>query len=269
MAVSLSGCMRAHFNFTVNADDTVSSEVVIAYEDSILADAAQAEGMSIRQFLAESGAEEQIKDTVTRNDEAELADYAQDGYTGWVISSVEPQSLGDVDATGSLADTGSLDLRHQGDEFVLSGAIDLTGPQFQIPPSVADDPETQAMLEDLDLKFIFHFPGPVTSTNGVASGNTVTFEPALGAVTQIEAVAEAEPGGGGGLLAGLPPWAVGAAAGTLAIVVAAVVIIAAARSRKRKSDAAPPGPAAPPGGYGPLPAAPGSAPDSTGPGGLP
>ncbi|MDR3107909.1 MAG: hypothetical protein LBU05_06925, partial [Bifidobacteriaceae bacterium] len=194
LALALTGCMRMRFDFTVNANDTISTEVIVAYEDAVLAEAAAAGGMTVDQLLKESGVEDQIATAFQSGDEVDVAGYTQDGFTGWVIRTVEPQSLYDLDSPSAAAAMGSLDLRHEGDQFLLTGVIDLTGPQFAIPPSLTEDPATAEDLAGLDLQFIFTFPGPVTSANGVIDGNTVTFEPKMGAAVEIEAVASATPG---------------------------------------------------------------------------
>ncbi|MDR2379027.1 MAG: hypothetical protein LBD70_06350, partial [Bifidobacteriaceae bacterium] len=107
--------------------------------------------------------------------------------------------------------------------------------------------------------------GPVKSANGLIDANTVTFTPQWDQRLEVEAVASATGPGGGepaassGGPGGLPAWAALALAGGVLLAAAAAGRVAAIRRKRAAGAAGDPDPLSPAGGFGPLPAAHGSA----------
>jgi hypothetical protein len=256
LLAGLAGCMRLHFGFTVNPDDTVAVTTLLAYEGSILEEAAQAKGQTVEEFLAESGVDKQLQRLGGR---ATVEDYRADGYTGWVITGEELDPLGAVTVPGQLGRAGTLELSREGDSFVLAGEIDVQQLPGDLSAWGADTPEAQAMLKDIDFQFAFTFPGPVTSASGAVDGNTVTFAPKWGEPLEVHAVASAIPAvaPAPGSPSGISPWLIVA----VVLVLAVAVLLAwrsASRRRKTAARTAASDPGQPAEGFGPLPAAPGA-----------
>ncbi|MDR1635551.1 MAG: hypothetical protein LBS27_11675 [Bifidobacteriaceae bacterium] len=259
LVAALSGCMKLRFAFTVNPDDTVAITTLMAYEDSVLEEAAADQGLTVEEFLAQSGVEEQFQKL---DGQGTVEDYHEDGYTGWVITGSELAPLGGVTIPGQLGQAGALNLERQGDEFVLSGVIDVERMPGDLSAWGFDEPEMQEALKTVDFEFVFTFPGPVESATGVIDANTVTFSPKWGEPLEVNAVASAIPpappvedpddSGSRAVL-----WL--ALAGAV-IVVAGAILVAVRMSRRKKAahDADQDGLGRPAGGFGPLPAAPGS-----------
>jgi hypothetical protein len=97
--------------------------------------------------------------------------------------------------SGSGAGTGDeLSIVRQADEFIVTGAFDMTGAEFtgtEIP---------EQFLDSLEFRISITFPGEVKSATGAVDGNTVTWEPKIGENTPVEAVASAIPSGNSPLL---------------------------------------------------------------------
>jgi hypothetical protein len=75
----------------------------------------------------------------------------------------------------------------RGDEFHVSGSVDMSGEEFsgeQIP---------QQFLDTFEFRISITFPGEVKSASGDIDGNTVTWDPKIGEDTQVQAVASAIP----------------------------------------------------------------------------
>ncbi|MDR1189183.1 MAG: hypothetical protein LBK95_17330 [Bifidobacteriaceae bacterium] len=239
MVVGLSACMKMDAEFTVNTDNTVSSKMIVAGQDSVLEPAAAMAGVSVRELLAQSmeSSGQSLDDPDVKYEE-----YAADGYTGWTITSTKPQPLGDFQ--GETAQAGSMSLIRDGDEFKLTGTVDMTSEAS----AMGGSDEAASMMEGVDIKFTFIFPGKVKSSTGTIDGNKVTFTPKVGESTSIEAVASAKAGLGSLLII------LGIAVGGIVVVAAVFILLLRARKNKaarNEQDAAMPGayPGAPAPGF--------------------
>lgn len=167
--LALAGCMRIEYTATLHPDDTVSWTMVMATSDEV----AKELGME-PQDLWQSVGEDATSDLP---EGATVEDYAQDGYTG-VKMSAENEPL------DAASDAESLTFTREGDEYVVSGTLDLTSSDGELDTA---DPSTQAMLESFQVRFAVTFPGAVSESNGTVEGTTVTWEPKYGESTPLSA----------------------------------------------------------------------------------
>jgi hypothetical protein len=260
-----------HANIEVHDDDTYSGSMIMAYSDDALAQA----GMSPSDIDAMLGSQLDSLDGGTAED------YSEDGYTGKKVNFPSQPLSALAGSTGA----DSMTITREGDTYVMSGSMDLTTAAMGV---TEEELQTGGYaLDAMDIQFIFTFPGPVESSNGDISGNSVTFRPEFGQINTFEAVASAEPGGfiqgpdptdeppiieesptvdPSPLIAtasaaedddkdkkdGIPMWVWIAIGGGVVLIAVVVTIIVLAQKRKKANAAAPTMPA--PGGY------PGSAP---------
>ncbi|MDR1189181.1 MAG: hypothetical protein LBK95_17320 [Bifidobacteriaceae bacterium] len=298
LALGLTGCMKTVSAFTLNADDTYTASAVVAYEAEFVDQAAQSMGQTREQFMADMKADAMSGQTgVDLGADATIEDYDEDGYIGWRFVNDQAQPIAAIGAAGSSG--AQFSVTRQGEEFMVSVDMDLTdaGGSAEELNELGMDPATLA--DQVIIEVSFTFPGPVSSGDGVISGNTVTFSPVFGELSQFSAVGSAvggaapvpsdapddetdepdesasaspevaaAPGSTPDSSAtpisapgesAFPLWAALVAAGVALVVAGLVIWLVVRRRRKAVADAAPAGPSAPPGGYGPLPSAPGTA----------
>ncbi|MDR1824728.1 MAG: hypothetical protein LBR27_05270 [Bifidobacteriaceae bacterium] len=187
VALGAAGCMRMNADFVINSDDSVDGSMVIAISDAASEELAASMGMTVDQMWDSAG---MSPEDFTAEMAASLGDdiastepYSQDGYTGSRYIFL-PMTLDDLGGTSAE----DLSLVHQGDEYILSGNLDMTDEDLSMYES---DPTTAGMMDSMEINFSFTFPGPVLSSNGVISGNTVTFPITYGEINTLEAVADA------------------------------------------------------------------------------
>jgi len=237
-AVVLSGCVKLDMAITLHSDDTASGTVVYAIQDS----AAKALGQDPEDLLTQ-GAEGE--DPATDFGEgATSAPYQADGYTGTKITFKGTS----IDKLGEGSDADALTIKRDGDEFVVSGKLDLT----ELADDSGDTGDTGSLVSPdqiaslFDVKISVTFPGEVVSADKSAKidGNTVTWTSDDGTVLNLDARGKATGDGGGGV----PVW-VWILIGVVVLAVAAAVVFALTR-RGRPGDAPtdgePPPPPPPP-----------------------
>lgn len=179
LTVLLAGCFKIDMDLTVEADDTVDGTMILAIQSS----AGELFGMT----------EDQLRDELEGS-----VDDLPDGATS------EPYDEGDFVGTRvTFAGTPlnefrgvdeELSIVHEDGTYIVTGAFDLTSDEA-IPP------EAEPFLSSAEVQLKITFPGDVISSNGEVSGRTVTWNPQLGEVNEIEAEAEDSTGGGG-----VPGW---------------------------------------------------------------
>lgn len=217
-------------------DDVARPNLVLGVEDQVLENT----GQSAEDFI----------DTLVRgNDPADTAvrveDWAADGYTGerYVYGEVNISQVG-------TATSLPVNVVREGDEYVVSGTLDLTADGLGLGGG--------ASLDDIDVVVDIAFPGPVTESNGTIDGNTVRWDPPLGGQYEIHArgsaVVPAEPSPtpetgtaapGGATTSGVPDWLVLliGAGGLVILLLLAIVVWQALRVRRNDDGAHPGGPA--------------------------
>ncbi|MDD9205480.1 hypothetical protein PU560_03230, partial [Georgenia sp. 10Sc9-8] len=152
--------------------------------------------------------------------------YTEEGYTGARVT-FEGEPLGAIDAAGTTGD--ALAISRENDEYVVSGAMDMTDQGSRMNGMPA------SVTESLRLRVAVTFPGEVTEHNGTLDGRTVAWTPRVGERNEIFArgAVTADPG------AGLPRvWLV---VGALVLLALAAAVVLALRARSRGAVHAPPG----------------------------
>jgi hypothetical protein len=179
LALVLGGCFRVDMDVEVSPENDVSGTAVIAVDESLL----QLTGQSADQLFQEM-------DLSDLPPGATADRYEEDGFIGQQItfSDVPLDEFQSNDTLSGGATPGEeLTIERVGDEFHVNGGFDMSGEQF----TGADVP--QQFLDSFEFSISITFPGPISSSTGDVDGNTVTWEPKIGANTRIEAVASAIP----------------------------------------------------------------------------
>ncbi|MFF2832040.1 LppM family (lipo)protein [Cellulosimicrobium cellulans] len=171
---------------TLNEDDTFDGSVVMAFSDEL----AESANMDPQEMWDSMGSEmeSELPEGATQEP------YAQDGYTGTKITYAD-QPISQLSSAGA----DSISVTREGDEYVVSGSMDMTGEEFN--PDTGDatsDELTQQMMDSLDIKVSITFPGEVAESNGEVDGNTVTWTPVVGEVNEMTARGSAVAGGAAG-----------------------------------------------------------------------
>jgi hypothetical protein len=179
LALLLTGCFRVNFDLEVSPENTVAGTAVIAVDQDLL----ELTGQSVDQFFSEA-------DISDLPENASIDDYEEDGFVGKQVT-FEEVPLDEFQQNETLSGAGttgeSLSIVREGDEFVVNGGFDMSGPEF----TGQDVP--QQFLDNFEFRITMTFPGPVTASTGEVDGNTVTWEPKFGENTRIEARASAIP----------------------------------------------------------------------------
>jgi hypothetical protein len=91
----------------------------------------------------------------------------------------------------------------QGDVFVVSGVLDMSGALSGATGGIGAT--GQELLDSAEIRITMTFPGDVQEATGTIDGNSVTWAPEFGERLEISATASAiddgdagEAGGGGG-----------------------------------------------------------------------
>ena len=180
LALLLAGCFRVNMSIDVTPENTVSGTAIIAVDESLL----ELSGQSADQLFKDMD----LSDLPAN---ATIDGYEEDGFVGKTITFDEvplAEFTGNNSLSGASGGSGDeLNIVRVGDEFRVTGAFDMSGPEFtgtEVP---------QQFLESFEFKISIKFPGEVKSATGAIDGNTVTWEPKFGENTPVEAVASAIP----------------------------------------------------------------------------
>jgi hypothetical protein len=224
LALLLSACIKLDMNLTVNSDDTVDGTVIFALNKQLI----QLSGQSADDLLGSSGP------IPTDAPGVSTKPYEDDEFQGQEITLDNVPLARFNDENNSGAD--SLKIVHQGDTYVVSGALDLSQTSGASGASgasgVSGFPDAEQIFASAQMKLAITFPGEVTESNGQVDGNTVTWEPKFGERLDLHAVAKASGGGGSSTL--LLLLVVGAIVVILAIVLG---ILATRRKNAQRTEA--------------------------------
>ncbi len=184
-ALLLTGCFKVNMDVEVSPENTVSGTAIIAVDESLL----ELSGQSADQLF-------QDMDLSSLPAGATTDRYREDGFIGQQIT-FEDVPLPEFTGNNALSGSGSgdeLNIVRQGDEFLVTGAFDMSGPEFtgtEVP---------KQFLDNMEFEISITFPGEVKSATGEIDGRTVTWEPKFGENTRVEAVASAIPSASSPLL---------------------------------------------------------------------
>jgi hypothetical protein len=178
MALLLAGCFKVNMDVEVSPENTVSGSAIIAVDESLI----ELSGQSADQLFEDMN----MSDLPAG---AQVEPYEEDGFIGQRIT-FDEVSLEDFRGENTLSGGAAgdeLDIVRRGDEFLVSGSIDMSGQDFtgtEIP---------EEFMDNFEFRVSITFPGEVKSATGDIDGNTVTWEPTIGENTKVEAVASAIP----------------------------------------------------------------------------
>jgi hypothetical protein len=174
LVLALAGCVRLDLRTTLTDHGTADGTLVVALAD----DAAGVFGGEPADVWDEYKDEVvgDVPDTVTEEP------YAEGGYTGSrYVFDDEPV------ATLAAISDGDLEVTQEGDEYVVSGMLDLA----KRVQGIENAPE--GALGSVEATIGLTFPGPVTEANGEVDGSTVTWRPDAEQATRLSARGPATP----------------------------------------------------------------------------
>lgn len=190
-ALALSGCIKMDMDLGVQSDNTVDGTVIFGVSKQLAA----LPGFDANDL--NSGPVESPKAghvTTKKYDDGTWVGTQMD-FTDVPLSEFGASQAGDLSIT------------REGDEFKVSGSMDLSEDSSGEDPSGMD---MAALASSAEIRLRLTFPGEVVSSNGTVDGNSVTWTPKFGEKAEITAVAKATGGGSsmtwllvGGLLAAL------------------------------------------------------------------
>ena len=235
VAASLAGCVKMDMALELQADDTVDGTMIVAVSSALAELSGQDPDTIAEQLAGDSIDLEQ--GTITSQEP-----YDDGEYIGSTMT-FEGETL---DSFAGTSD-GELGIVRDGDDFVVSGTLDLS--EAALGAGADADATVATMMESIDIQISVTFPGEVSEHNGQLSGNTVTWTPNYGETLELSARGSAVEGGGGsdlplGLLIGI---------GAAVLVAVGLIVFLVVRSRKSSAQ-----PAAATAAYG-APAQPGYA----------
>jgi len=220
VVVGLSGCMKIDMQLELNSDDTVDGTMIMAISKEM----AEMMGQDPAAL-----AEEMAGDLTP--EEGDPGEYSQKPYDDGEYVGTEVTITGSsLEAMeGTTSETGELQIVRDGDEFVVSGEMDLS------EEAMGGGGEDLGfdLSESFDVRIAITFPGKVSEHDGELSGNTVTWTPKFGEVTPVNARGSAVDGGGGGDL----PIALIAGIAVAVLLLIGLVLFFVLRGRKKAAPA--------------------------------
>jgi hypothetical protein len=219
LAVLLSACIKLDMNLTVNSDDTVDGTIIFALNKQLI----ELSGQSADDLLGDSGP------IPTDAEGVSTKPYEDDEFQGQEVT-LDGVPLAQFNEENN--DEDSLRIQHQGDTYVVSGALDLSSAGTSGATGVSGFPGADEIFKSAQMKLAITFPGPVSGSNGTIDGNTVTWIPKVGERLELHAVASASGGSSNSTL-----WIL-LAVGAVVIIAAIVVGIMATRRRSAQTDVA-------------------------------
>lgn len=206
LVLALSGCLQLNAELSVRKNDTVSGRILLAGTNP-------EEASQLNALAVPTGLDEKVR----------ISNYAADGYTGKEVYFTE-LSFTDIDTlvTSLQVDNSrpySMSFRRSGSTVTFTGSIDLS----DLDPAQAEGLQTR-----IDLSF----PAPVEDTNGEVSadGNSVSWNPQAGTITQMQAsTSYPDPA-----TRGFAVWLI---VGIGAALLVCIAVVLAARSSRARFDA--------------------------------
>jgi hypothetical protein len=175
LVILLSSCIKLNMDLTVSTDDTVSGTAIVAIDKQLLA----ATGQPVDQIFGGDTIAPAGTNGVTTKD------YEDDTFIGQEITFEDAP----IAALSESEDPDALKIVRDGDVFTVTGALDMTNDAG----ADATNEAVQDALASADIRISITFPGPVTSSNGDANGNAVSWSPKVGERTELHAQGSAIP----------------------------------------------------------------------------
>lgn len=206
--VALSGCFKLDMSLELSPDNTVDGSIILA----VARDQAALFGGEDALREALSGESNGLFGGQPTTGSVESKDYEDADWIGneYVFTGVALDEF-------SSTDTGDLSITRDGDEFKVAETLDLS-------QGADGDPSAAALLDSAEAEISITFPGSVKSSNGVEDGNTVTWTPKPGEVTEISAV--------GSAVAGIPWTLIIAVLALVTLVIVGIVLLVVLRKRQ-------------------------------------
>jgi hypothetical protein len=215
VAMTMTACLKLDMRIDLSSNDTASGTMTFALDKELV----RLTGGSFDQL---TGGETPLPSGV----DVSSSDYEDDTFVGktYTFHDVPIEQMSDS------TDAESLQIRRQGDTYVVSGVLDLTTDALE---GGAGGQLGQAALQSAEVRVAITFPGPVQSATGQIDGRTVTWMPKVGERTVLSAVGSAIGSDG----VGAAVWIV------IALLVAAAVVAGAVlvTRRNRRGSQAPMG----------------------------
>jgi hypothetical protein len=213
LALLMTGCIKVDLNMELHGDNTVGGTMVFAVSRDLLALTGSSADDLLGQITASAGP---LPSGVRFQESA----YADDRFEGKTYTFQDVP----IDAFSQGTTAGeTISIKRVGDTFQVNGEIDLT-------PTVTGplQPGAAQLAKDMELRIAITFPGPVSQqSGGTITGNTVTWTPAFGEKTEIQATGSAIGSGGNGPTM----WILLGLAILLVVVVVALVLVRSRRSQ--------------------------------------
>ncbi len=216
VVAGLAGCMKVDMQMELQSDNTIDGTMIFGISSA----AAEMMGEDAASLA------EQMQSSVLPS--GEEGDYQQEPYDdGEYVGTKVTFTDAPIDSFASEGtESDSLQIVRDGDEFVVTGAMDLadtSGTDLSAMPGLADS---------FDVKISITFPGKVSDHTGELNGNTVTWAPKYGERTEISARGSAVPGGGSDL-----PIALIAGIAAAALLLIGLVLFFVLRGRRKAEPA--------------------------------
>lgn len=208
LVLLLAGCVRFQADLSVDADDTLDGDIVVA----VVSDHEPGSDDNARENA--DRIEAQLLPALRGANGVKAEAYEQDDYLGTRFTLTDTP----IDALAG-GQQGALSLTRSGDTFEFSGTLDFT--PGDEPTQESGDPT------DSGIEVSISFPGEVLEHNGELSGTKVTWTTTLEGSVDMHATASATPSG--------PPAWVFAIAGGAVLVVVVVIVLLVVRGRRSVS----------------------------------
>ena len=188
LALLLTGCIKLNMNLGINTDDTVSGTVQFGVQKELL----ELTGQSVEDLL---GADAPFPSDAPGVTTAPFDDgeFAGQEFTFENLPLAQFNSGGFVTgATGVTGAADQLNIEHEGDTFVVTGVLDMSGGLSGATGPFGGTAGAQ-LLESAEIRIAFTFPGEVIEAGGGGQidGNTVTYTPRFGQRLEINATGSA------------------------------------------------------------------------------
>jgi len=215
LVMLMTGCIKVDLNMELHGDNTVGGTMVFAVSRDLLALTGSSADDLLGQITASAG-------PLPSGVQFQESPYADDKFEGKTYTFHDVP----IDAFSQGTTAGeTISIKRVGDTFQVNGEIDLTpAATGQLQPGAARS------AKDMELRIAITFPGPISQqSGGTISGNTVTWTPAFGEKTEIQASGSAIGSGGNGPTM----WIL------LGLAILLVVVVGLVLVRSRRSQVAP------------------------------